>query len=257
MLLRLDAATGLTHNEIGGTFENPSSLVTAAVGAVGEAGHFTVAGSVIRGVVAGLDGASPDLTVECMVDIGLSAWASLTAAGTDERYCPVLTVTAEDGSLLWTLGFASWLVATHTGTRRAVTTVFYATTTTGRVVTKGLELVNRPGRFVHLAGGRQATGYYSTFYRQATWFDGNAGRLFGTGSVATIPASAVNRLTLGGTCQRLAFLNSEPLATSIPFVGEIDEVRGTGAIRYDTTPIIEPNPQGIPAYSRVIPWPNY
>jgi hypothetical protein len=207
--------------------------------------------------MTGLDGASPDLTAECMVNIEQTAWDALTAAGSDERYCPALTATAEDGSLLWTLGFASWLVSTQTGTRRAVTTVFYAATTTGRVVTKGLELVNCPGRFVHLAGGRQATGYYSTFYRQATWFDGNGGRLFGTGAVAAIPTSAVNRLTVGGACRQLAYLNAEPLATSIPFVGEIDEVRGTGAIRYDTTPIDEPNPQGIPAASRVIPWPNY
>lgn len=218
----------------------------AAVGAVGEAALFRDVFDRLECQITGADGADGNLAVECMVDIGATAWAALAAAGSDQRLCPVLTLVDNAGAAVWMLGLVR--------SAGVILPVFWRKVTgspTGSFVVSFAPLTWRPGRFVHLAFCSAASGSAAA---TAGWFDGQAAD-GGNVTLSTLVPAPASRLLVGGPVPLIEWVvNTGRSSTFIPFTGAVDEIRITAAARYAS--YMSPAATLIPA-ARVIPWPNY
>jgi hypothetical protein len=221
----------------------------SATGALGQGGYF-VSGGFLQSQVAGCDGSDGALAVECMADIGATAWdALMSTANTRNRFSPALTLMTTAGALVWTLGFMSKLVAGVRSVYPVFINQFGQVATVGVAVTPALG--GRPGRFVHLCGAMAPSG---DNFIAAAWFDGNpsAGATYARSALRT---AATGLVRIGGTCPALPSLANNAPTDIVAFTGVVDEARVTAANRYASQ--IGATPQAIaPAY-RVIPWPNY
>lgn len=269
VLMHFDAATGLNTDVKGNTFE--SSGVLQDVGAVGEAAVFSTAGGVsslsavkMTGPVDGIDGKNGVLYVECMVDIEATAWDALMASGSAIRYCPVATLLNSAGSIVWTLGFISYLFSDGSGvppggTRWVQPAFIHVPSDLGSDSWFQLGFTSvlqaRPDRFVHLCGGRKPIS--ATQFLEAAWFDGQAPVGALTGDLAYLrDAPTGTTLQIGGAIPRfLALWDTGKSVQIVPFAGSVDDLRASVLGRYDT--YLTSTPTDIPAAGRVIPWPNY
>ena len=259
--MRFDTLDDIAKDERGNTLTNNGATLTT--GAVGGGAAFTGALTTIYGTVPGLDGVAAGLSVECMADIGATAWASLTAAGADQRFCPVVSYTGTDGALLWALGFLSRMVDVGIpGTRpwRRVDAMFWtaldnAYSPTGSGSAGGGGITARPARFVHLAGVLKT--YTATAWERASWLAGGfcIERLQGLQSAPV--ARSTGALKVGGACPAFnTYDNPAPLTTIVPFTGVVDELRIKAPGQYAdlmNTGVAD----AITPARRVIPWPNY
>lgn len=211
--------------------------------------------------IAGVDGSDGNLTVECMVDIDATAWAALTAPGEGERYCAVVSATSPAGVVLWSIGFGSWVVSSGSPSSRVriVVPVFYTGLSANyfadslqRVTVTALEQPNRPGRFVHLAGGRKAQG---SEFKAAAWFDGRTSFYSSADLLTKLIACPTATVRVGGEAPGVAGIPHSSTVQQITFSGAVDEVRVTAVSRYASH--ILNNPTDLQPYERVVPWPNY
>jgi len=261
VLMRFNTDTGIAHDERGNTLTNNGATLTT--GAVAQGAAFTGALTTISGTVAGLDGISAGLSVECMADIGATAWTALMAAGQDQRFCPVVSYTATDGALLWALGFLSrYIDAGIPGTtpyRRVDALLWtavddaYSLSGSGSAGLGGI--LARPGRFVHMAGVLKT--YTATTWERASWLGGVfcLSRVQGL-QVAPV-ARSTGRLQIGGACPAFrTYDNLYPLTTIVPFTGVVDELRIKAPGQYADLMNTSAADAITPA-RRVIPWPNY
>lgn len=261
VLMRFNSATGIAYDERGNTLTNNGATLTT--GAVAEGAAFTGAATTISGDVAGLDGISAGLSVECMADISATAWTALTAAGGDQRFCPVVSYTATNGALLWALGFLSRMVNVGvpgvTPYRRVDAMLWtavddaYSPTGSGSA---GLgSITSRPARFVHMAGVLNT--YTALSWERASWLSG-VFCLSRVQGLQTAPAArSTGRLQIGGTCPAFrTYDNLYPLTTIVPFSGAVDELRIKAPGQY--ADLMDGGvPDAITLARRVIPWPNY
>ena len=261
VLMRFNTATGIAYDERGNTFTNNGATLTT--GAVAQGAAFTGAATTISGTVAGLDGVSAGLSVECMADLGAAAWSALTAAGEDQRFCPVVSYTGTDGALLWALGFLSRLVNVNlpgtTPYRRVDAMLWtavddaYSPTGSGTAGLGGI--IARPGKFVHLAGVLKT--YSALSWERASWL-GGVFCLSRVQGLHTAPAArSTGRLQIGGACAAFrTYDNLYPLTTIVPFSGTVDELRIKTPGQYADL-MTGGTPNAITQARRVIPWPNY
>ncbi len=262
VLMRFDTATGIAYDHRGNTFTNNGATLTT--GAVAQGAAFTGAATTISGTVASLDGISAGLSVECMADISATAWTALTAAGGDQRFCPVASYTATDGTLLWALGFLSRLVNVNlpgTTPYRRVDAMFWTALDDAYALTAAASaglggITARPARFVHMAG--ELKPYTALSWERASWLSGVLclSSLRGLG-VAPV-ARSTGRLQIGGACAAFpSYVNNlYPLTTIVPFSGVVDELRIKTPGQYADL-MDGDGPLAITLARRVIPWPNY
>jgi hypothetical protein len=261
VLMRFNTATGIAYDERGNTLANNGATLTT--GAVADGAAFTDAATTISGAVAGLDGISAGLSVECMADIGAPAWAALTAAGSDQRFCPVVSYTGTDGVLLWALGFLSRMVNVNipgmTPYRRTECMFWTAVDNAYSPVSSGTAgpgaILARPARFMHLAGVLKTYGTLS--WERASWLGGvlSVSRVQGL-QVAPV-ARSTGTLQIGGACRAFStYDNLSPLTTIVPFSGAVDELRIKAPGQYADL-MTGGVPSAITLARRVIPWPNY
>ncbi len=260
LLMRFDTSTGIAYDQRGNTLTNSGATLTT--GAVNQGALFTSSAK-ITGTIAALDGIAAGLSVECMVDIGATAWTALTAAGNDQRFCPVVSYTATDGTLLWALGFLSRMVnvgVPATTPYRRIEAMFWtvlddAYTPTGSGSSGSGQITVRPDRFVHLAGTLKT--YTATSWERASWLDGVASvsRLQGLQSAPV--ARSTGTLKIGGGCAPFTTYDNEyPLTTGVVFTGVVDELRIKAPGQYADL-MTAGLPDNITPARRVIPWPNY
>ncbi len=249
--MRFATLATLATDECGNTFTNGGTTLTT--GAVGDAADFSTALTYIRGEVAGLAAIDTGLFAECMVNIGATAWTALMAAGDGLRFCHVCSYVGSDGKTVWALGFASYI----DGRRRVVRPLF-ANAVQGSDVAfvyalsnDGGTILNRPGRFVHLGGGRTYSGGSSKF---GAWFDGTGGP--GVSSADALKESSTGTLKIGGACPMVDLKINGAATNVIPFAGAVDELRVTVGTR-NSAYFGTPSNTDLPASARVIPWPNY
>jgi hypothetical protein len=259
--MRFDTATGIAYDHRGNTFTNNGATLTT--GAVAQGAAFTGAATTISGTVASLDGIGAGLSVECMADISATAWTALTAAGEDQRFCPVASYTATDGTLLWALGFLSRMVNVNlpgTSPYRLVEAMFWTTLDTAFSSSSSSSggsgrVVSRPGRFVHMAGVLKT--YTATSWERASWLDGNLSVSRTQGLLVAPVARSTGRLQIGGACAAFqTYDNLYPLTTMVPFSGTVDELRIKTPGQYADL-MDGDGPLAITQARRVIPWPNY
>ena len=261
VLMRFDTLDDIAKDERGNGMTNSGATLTT--GAVGNGAAFTGALTTIYGTVPGLDGVAAGLSVECMADIGATAWASLTAAGADQRFCPVVSYTGTDGALLWALGYLSRMVDVGipgTTPYRRVDAMFwtaldnaYSPTGSGSAGSGGVTA--RPARFVHLAGVLKT--YTALSWERASWLAGGfcISRLQGLQSAPIARSTGV--LKIGGACPAFnTYDNPAPLTTIVPFTGVVDELRIKAPGQYADL-MNSGVADAITPARRVIPWPNY
>jgi hypothetical protein len=264
VLMHCDNQRGQTYNAKDGSSFIPTATIYGAAGAVAEGLRLTYDNFYHRppgvgGILAapsGLDSAT--LTAECMVDIDATAWAALTASGSDTRFSPVLSCWDRTGALLWTLGFGSWIVS---GPTRLVGPVFYNGTGYagfGLGSVPGQAIPFRPGRFIHLAGSRSPASAGNT--NLTLWADGLGGSTY-TVSTSSLLTSTNNgvvapaQFIVGGAQPSMPVGLPGGAVTFVPFSGVVDEVRVTAASRYLAF-VNSPTSLTLPVQSRVIPWPD-
>ena len=264
-LLRFNADTGLAYDHRENTFTNTGVSTTS--GAVAEAGLFSGAEvgppTFIKGQVNGCDGSDSMLTAECMVDIGASAWAALTAAGQATRFCPVVTYVSADGAVVWSLGFGSWVVSQNGVISRIVIALHWTALSSSQNIGSQNNSVlcisdriiaDRPARFVHLAHCRKP--HLTDQFVGATWIDGYPGLSGGLAQQVKLVSAAAGSVLIGGAIPRIEYLLSTTRdVEGVAFSGAIDEVRITAASRYSAK--TGTSPSALLASDRVIPWPNY
>lgn len=263
VLMRFDAATGIAYDHRGNTLTNTGA--TLATGAVAQGAQFSSALTFISGTVPALDGIAGGLSVECMADISESAWGVLTAAqpGGNQRFCPVVSYTATDGTLLWALGFLSRMVNVGipgaTPYRRIDAMLWtavddaYSPTGSGTAGLGGITA--RPAKFVHLAGVLKT--YTATSWERASWLGGVL-CLSRVQGLQTAPAArSTGTLKVGGACAAFStYDNTSPLVQIVPFSGVVDELRIKAPGQYADL-MNGGVPAAITLARRVIPWPNY
>ena len=261
--MRFDSATGIAYDHRGNTFT--SDMASPTAGSVGEAA-LLISGANLVGSPSGVVGRSDEpLAVECMVDLGQDAYAALTAGGSDFRWCPVVHLRRQDGSVQWALGFFSYLYTIGSVSTRQLRAGFFmrrkqATGDLSPLTAYGPLLTARPGRFVHLAACTSfAYSGVGWDMLAGCWFDG----LQGLGTVSllkdslqpVVEADSATQLRIGGSAGRLtAYTGGD--ATIVPFTGAVDELRVTAAARYDDY-LAFSGAYSLPSTKRVIPSPNY
>lgn len=264
VLMHFDAATGLAYDHMGNPVTNIG--VASTTGAVNEAGLFAgaeVGAPTFMAVeVAGCDGLDEALTAECMADISAATWATLTAAGDDTRFCPVLTYCTAAGEIVWSLGVISQILRIGYVSVRETRAAFYAPLSEASgnresIYPIGRVLIESPARLVHLCGMLKESPGVGFDALGAVWFDGAPA----IGSAAYLQSRRRAdllgaRLQIGGAVSGVPSLSLGPPATIVPFGGAIDEVRITTASRYADNLTLNPVYRIAPA-ERVIPWPNY
>lgn len=206
--------------------------------------------SYMEATIPGADGADGALTVEALADIDQACWDALTnQAGPVNRYSPVVSLIAPDGSLVWSLGFFSRATSGFRSAR-VVMTVFIQRLASGELqLMRGRDLPTRPGRHIHIAAQRSIDfGMVTT----AGWTEGHASDdAIVWGGAYPVAASATCRI--GNVCPGVSVpIFGGAAAESVPYLGSIDEVRVTAVSRY--TSYINST---LPLAARVIPWPNY
>ena len=257
-----DASTGAPSFSTAYTTQQPNpGLGSSVLLGVPDDGLEAVWHSRMEADIAGVDGTDGNLTVECLVDIDETAWTALTAPGEGERYCAVVSATSPDGVVLWSIGFGSWIVSSGSPSSRVriVVPVFYVGLSANyfadalqRMTLIAPVQPNRPGRYVHLAGCRKAQG---SNFRAAAWFDGRSDYYSSADSLAKLIACPTATVSVGREAPGVMGMPHSPNVQQIPFSGAVDEVRVTAAARYASH--ITSNPDGVPLYERVVPWPNY
>ncbi len=261
LLMRFNTDEGIGRNERGGELIN--SGATLAAGAVGQCAQFSSATANISGIVPGLHGVGAGLSVECMADISESAWDALTVGGDDQRFCPVVSYTAEDGRLLWALGFLSRIVDSGVVGQplyRRVQAMFWtslddAYSLSGSGASSLGGITTRPGTFVHVAGVLKTYG--ASTWERASWLGG----AFCLSRVQVLQATASEKptglLKIGGACAVFRTYDRQYApVTIVPFGGKIDELRIKAPGQYADLMNLS-DPAAIPLTRRVIPWPNY
>lgn len=261
VLMRFDTATGIAYDHRGNTLTNAGA--TLATGAVAQGAQFSSALTFISGTVRALDGIAAGLSVECMADIDATAWAALVAPGDAQRFCPVASYTATDGTLLWAFGFLSRLV--NAGTpgvtpfRRVEAMLWTAVDDAYSLASSGTAglggITARPAKFVHLAGVLKT--YTATSWERASWLGGVL-CLSRVQGLQTAPAArSTGTLKVGGACAAFrTYDNLYPLTTIVPFSGVVDELRIKTPGQYEDL-MNGGVPAAITLARRVIPWPNY
>lgn len=280
VLMHFDTATGLTADVKGNTFTNYGA--TSAAGAVAEGLNLAVyeptyaTVATALGLVPGCDGADGYLAVDCMVDIDAAAWTALNAVGSEERYCPVVSYLNSDNrevirtrEVIWTIGFASWLVSLNGVATRTVIPIGYAALKSAsgqsRPFKRVLTLSNatpgggmtRPAKFVHLCMARAAIPAAPTAFAQASWFGGRGNYANETETISNLVAAPTGRVQIGGYLPAMQpLIYAGPGPAIVPFTGVVDEVRITanGVNRYGSTTLTSGADLSAPL--RVIPWPN-
>lgn len=264
VLMHFNNATGLVYDEKGNTFTN--SGATATTGAVLE-GALLQAGNSIYATVPDCDGSDGYLAADALVDIDATAWAALNAPGSAERYCPVLSYISSSNTVVWTIGFGSWMVQLQGVTTRIVVPIGYSALTSAigrtlpfkRVMTLSNAIavdMPRPAKFVHLCMARAETEATPTAFTQASWFGGNGAFSNDGGVIANLVSSPAGRVQIGGFVPAM-----QPLVNVAPqivaFSGVVDEVRITanGANRYGSATLTDGS--NLSPLLRVIPWPNH
>jgi hypothetical protein len=262
------------NSAAGGTlFTMRNVAVTSGGGALGfgpapggyynNAANLSGANSYLLGSVSDIGGIDGNLTVECFVDMGQSTWDQLMAAGDGERFCPVVSALASsDGSLAWSLGFGSWIVASANGASvyRVVVPVMYQDLTADSWFKPGIQsmlalgppITFRPGRFVHIAGCRKAQGVDTLM---GCWFDGQSGLYAVSEARTKLPTATAFGVKIGGAAAGMQGVPRATFVESVAFTGAVDELRVTAAARYADRVAAVMN--SLPEYQRVIPWPDY
>jgi hypothetical protein len=226
-----------------------------------------VAATASSTTVAGVDGSSGSLAVECFVKVEASTWAALAAPGDDGRLFPVVSLVDSAGALVWVLGYASWLTVETGLNRRVVAPVSIAALKTERagiasnkplLMAVGSELSAPPSRWTHLATARKASGSTTLL---AVWNDGQTGKTTAKDAAANLKPCTSGRIHIGAGCPVV----STDYGVLTPMLGRaaIDELRVTAAERYWEF-IAEPPlhftgwATGQPSWAnQSIPWPNY
>jgi hypothetical protein len=221
---------------------------TAAAGASGEA--VQLRGGAGLSVAVGGDFAPSAGTLEMMVNVDDAT--GLWAAGTDNRWTPLLSLVNPEDELVWSLGLARVY-------RFGIATVRLALWRGARNRTDAapnepvlafapstLTISRAPGRFIHVAG-QWSEGTH------ACWWDGGGGSTAVSMAGDGIPWRAGAVLRLGGSVPspRTAEFASWTIA---PLWGAVDESRITAVPRYTITSGLT---VALPSSHLLIPFPGF
>jgi len=209
----------------------------------------------------GVDGADGALSVECMVNLGHEAWAALSAPGDAPRYCPVVSMLSSQGEVVWTLGFASWVVSDRGGRPMRLPSIpvsIIQLTSQGwlgglSTLAIAQPLSARQDRYIHLCAERKVGN--NGWFEHGVWFDGNPGLYYSTEQIDKLRASSRGLVRLGGGIPGVIDLGVPGVAELVRFTGGLDELRITAATRRGAQ--LRLNMLALPPSLRVIPWPNY
>lgn len=221
---------------------------------LGTAASLSGAHSRMEASIANCDGIAGQLTVECLTMPSAAAWAALTAAGGDYRFMPVMSYLAGDGSVVWALGFFSY-VASGTLLRQTRATFYVSSTDTPIINPFGQIITAAPGRISHLAGQiNTATGGVGFDSLASCWFDGAPSINTQSFYKATRQSKSGGLVRIGGIASAIPSYWGGPVVV-LPFQGVVDEARVAIAARYADFSTFSAT-YAIPWEARRTPWPR-
>lgn len=192
--------------------------------------------SVMSASIAGVGGASDDVSAECLIRPASALWGALFSSGDDARFTPLLTCRrATDGAVIWSLGIGS--AVNNLGRYAAVTFVVpvsYQASGSSLGAATAVSSISQPlgygsaasfaGRLFHAGGsfGSRSGAQVST----GAWADWRAGTFSSRLDVAAMKAANDCIVQIGGDVGVLEYVFWWKRSTTLmPFVGDMDEVR--------------------------------
>lgn len=233
-----------------------SGSLHPASGAAGEAAGFIGGSGPQAGVGIEFDASAGDQTIECYARVNDAT--GLWAAGSGNRYTPLVSLIDASDALIWTLG----LLSTVDGALRTVRLMLWRAArrnpgTAGPNApivcyspANTTSIGAAPDRFVHIAGQwDHPSGEHGCWWGGA---GGAAVQTLGAGGTGLTFTTAV--LRIGGSCPAPTIPGLTGAPTVLPLHGAVDALRITAASRNTFTAGLT---NAISAASRNLPWPNY
>lgn len=199
------------------------------------------------------------ILAECLVDIDEDCWNGLMASGSRPRLIPLVYNKTLDSQPFWLLGLLSYIGENNYRVVRSVfmDRIFRTTTGVGYVVAYSnfSAVPNRPGRFIHVAGGRKSDT--ATQIKHAAWLGGKAGYGVAStdGTILATPSYSISSTYIGGVCDVGDLRIQHSTVDVMDFYGSIEEIRVTRFGRY-VTYFGLPDNTDLPANLTRTPWPN-